>query len=83
MLRISLRGFSTHKFRVILTVISVALGVALMAGTYVLTDTINASYSKLVGSAYAGESVVITPSAPWATTIPRRYRLYRPRCWPK
>ncbi len=64
MLRISLRGFSTHKFRVILTVISVALGVALMAGTYVLTDTINASYSKLVGSAYAGESVVITPSAP-------------------
>jgi putative ABC transport system permease protein len=64
MLRVSLRGFSSHKFRVILTTISVALGVALMAGTYILTDTINASYSKLVGSAYAGESVVITPGAP-------------------
>ena len=64
MLRVCLRGFSSHKFRVILTTISVALGVALMAGTYILTDTINASYSKLVGSAYAGESVVITPGAP-------------------
>ena len=64
MLRISLRTFSAYKFRVVLTAISVALGVALMAGTYVLTDTINASYTKLVGAAYSGESVIITPSAP-------------------
>ena len=64
MLRVSLRGLSAHKFRVILTAISVAVGVALMAGTYILTDTINASYAKLVGAAYSGESVVITPSAP-------------------
>ena len=64
MLRVSLRGLSSHKFRVVLTAISVALGVALMAGTYILTDTINASYTKLVGAAYSGESVVITPSAP-------------------
>ncbi len=64
MLRLSLRSFASHKLRVVLTTISVALGVALMAGTYILTDTINASYSKLVGAAYAGESVVITPSAP-------------------
>jgi putative ABC transport system permease protein len=64
MLRVCLRGFSAHKFRVVLTALSVTLGVALMAGTYILTDTISASYSKLVGSAYTGESVVITPAAP-------------------
>ena len=64
MLRLSLRSFSAHKLRVVLTIISVALGVALMAGTYILTDTINASYSELIGAAYAGESVVITPSSP-------------------
>jgi putative ABC transport system permease protein len=64
MLRVSLRSLASHKLRVVLTTISVALGVALMAGTYILTDTINASYSRLVGAAYAGESVVITPSAP-------------------
>lgn len=64
MLRVLIRGFASHKFRVLLTAISVALGVALMTGTYILTDTINASYTKLVGAAYAGESVIITPAAP-------------------
>ena len=64
MLRVSLRGFSVHKLRVVLTATAVALGVALMAGTYILTDTINASYTKLVAAAYAGESVVISPSQP-------------------
>ena len=64
MLRVSLRSFSAHKLRVVLTTISVALGVALMAGTYILTDTINASYSQLLGAAYSGESVVVTPSSP-------------------
>ncbi|HXW79648.1 MAG TPA: ABC transporter permease [Acidimicrobiales bacterium] len=64
MLRVSLRNLLSHKLRVCLTVFAVALGVALMAGTYILTDTINASYSKLVGAAYSGESVVISPSAP-------------------
>jgi putative ABC transport system permease protein len=64
MLRVSLRNLLSHKLRVGLTVFAVALGVALMAGTYILTDTINASYSRLVGAAYSGESVVISPSAP-------------------
>ncbi len=64
MLQVSLRNLLSHKLRVCLMVFAVALGVALMAGTYILTDTINASYSNLVGAAYSGESVVISPSAP-------------------
>ena len=36
-----LRGFSQRKLRALLTGIAIALGVALMAGTYILTDTIN------------------------------------------
>ncbi len=45
MLKLVLRGFMQRKLRVLLTGIAIALGVALMAGTYVLTDTINQSFA--------------------------------------
>ena len=45
MLSLVLRGFMQRKLRVLLTGIAIALGVALMAGTYVLTDTINKSFA--------------------------------------
>ena len=41
MLTLVLRGFVQRKLRVLLTAVAIALGVALMAGTYILTDTIN------------------------------------------
>ena len=45
MLALVLRGFLQRKLRVLLTGIAIALGVALMAGTYILTDTINHSFA--------------------------------------
>ena len=41
------RGFGARKLRVALTVIAVALGVALISGTYILTDTINKSFDEI------------------------------------
>jgi putative ABC transport system permease protein len=61
MLALSLKGFGARKLRVSLTVIAVALGVALIAGTYVLTDTINRSFDSIFTTAYAGTDVSITP----------------------
>ncbi len=60
MLTLVLRGFVQRKLRVLLTAIAIALGVALMAGTYILTDTINHAFSEVFGSAYANKSVVVT-----------------------
>jgi putative ABC transport system permease protein len=60
MLTVVLRGFVQRKLRVLLTAIAIALGVALMAGTYILTDTINHAFSEVFGSAYANKSVVVT-----------------------
>ncbi|HSZ14787.1 MAG TPA: FtsX-like permease family protein [Solirubrobacteraceae bacterium] len=57
-----LRGFLQRKLRVLLTGIAIALGVALMAGTYVLTDTINRSFAGIFQTANKGHDVVITPS---------------------
>jgi len=82
MLRLVLRGFLQRKLRVALTGISIALGVALMAGTYVLTDTINQSFAGIFGAANRGNSVVISPTETLGR-LPawrrRRARSSRPR----
>src|ERR1035437_8034258 len=62
MLALVLRGFTQRKLRVLLTGIAIALGVALMAGTYVLTDTINRSFASIFPVATRGHDVVITPT---------------------
>ena len=62
MLSLVLRGFMQRKVRVLLTAIAIALGVALMAGTYVLTDTINKSFAGIFSVANRGHDVVITPT---------------------
>ena len=53
--RIALRGLRERKARTAFTLLAVVLGVALIAGTFVLTDTISKSFDKLVAT--AGENV--------------------------
>jgi putative ABC transport system permease protein len=62
MLSLVLRGFMQRKVRVLLTAIAIALGVALMAGTYILTDTINKSFASIFSVANRGNDVVISPT---------------------
>ncbi|HWG08038.1 MAG TPA: ABC transporter permease [Solirubrobacteraceae bacterium] len=62
MARLILRGFLQRKLRVALTGIAIALGVALMAGTYILTDTINQSFAGIFKTAAKGDAVVVTPT---------------------
>jgi putative ABC transport system permease protein len=59
--RVVVRGFFSRKLRAVLTGIAVALGVALMSGTYILTDTINQSFAAIFTSGAAGRSVVVVP----------------------
>jgi putative ABC transport system permease protein len=60
MLALVLRGFLQRKLRVLLTAIAIALGVALMAGTYILTDTINHAFAGVFDTSYKNKSVVVT-----------------------
>ncbi len=62
MAKLVLRGFLQRKLRVLLTAIAIALGVALMAGTYVLTDTINQSFAAIFKNAAKGDDVVVSPT---------------------
>jgi putative ABC transport system permease protein len=62
MLALVLRGFLQRKLRVLLTGIAIALGVALMAGTYILTDTINHSFAGIFHTADETKSVIVSPT---------------------
>ena len=61
MLRVTLRGLAARKLRTILTASAVVLGVAMIAGTYVLTDTINRSFNGIFKQATKGVDVSVTP----------------------
>jgi putative ABC transport system permease protein len=59
MWRIALRGVRARKLRLALTAVSIVLGVAFVSGTFVLTDTLNATFDRIFGNAEAGVSVVV------------------------
>jgi putative ABC transport system permease protein len=59
--RVALRGLADRKLRALTTTLAVFLGVALMAGTYVLTDTINASFDDIFEESLKGTDVVVNP----------------------
>ena len=60
MTRFALRGLLTRKLRAALTGIAIVLGVAMISGTYVLTDTIDRAFTTLFTESYAGTDAVIT-----------------------
>ena len=61
MLTGALKGIAARKMRAAGTIVSVFLGVALIAGTYILTDTINRSFDDIFTTALEGTDVLVTP----------------------
>ena len=60
MIRVALRGLSGRKFRTVLTAIAIVLGVAMMSGAYVLTDTIDKAFDAIFVESYAGTDAVVS-----------------------
>lgn len=54
MLKVALKNLLGHKLRTLFTAVAVALGVGFMAGTFVLTDTVSASFDTIFTQANAG-----------------------------
>jgi putative ABC transport system permease protein len=59
MRKATLKGLLAHKLRLALTALSVVLGVAFVAGTFVLTDTINHTFDNLFSEVTAGVDVSV------------------------
>ena len=60
MLRVVLKGLAGRKLRAALTAFAIVLGVAMVSGTYVLTDTIKAGFSSIFTTVYQNTDVAIT-----------------------
>jgi putative ABC transport system permease protein len=58
--KVALRGIRARKLRAFTTWLAIFLGVALVSGTYVLTDTINASFSDIFSESLKGTDVAVT-----------------------
>ncbi len=64
MFRITWKGMWAHKLRFALTGLAVILGVAFMAGTQILTDTMGKTFDGIFDSTNQGVNVVVRRAAP-------------------
>ena len=62
MIRTAIKGLAANKLRMSLTAISIVLGVAFVAGSFVFTDTINARFETLFTDVYAGVDATVRPA---------------------
>ena len=60
MTRFALRGILGRKLRTVLTALAVVLGVAMVSGTFVLTDSISKAFDAIFSETYRGTDAVIT-----------------------
>ncbi len=63
MIRTALKTIFAHKLRLVLTAMSVTIGVAFIAGTFIFTDTINQTFTDLFDDQFAGQDVIVQGEA--------------------
>ena len=61
---LALKSLWARRFRALATTFAVVLGVAFVAGSYVLTDTIFAAFDEIFSESLSGTSVVVTAENP-------------------
>jgi putative ABC transport system permease protein len=59
-IKVALRGLAGRKLRAVLTGIAIVLGVAMISGTYILTDTVQSAFTNLFTDSYSGTDAVVT-----------------------
>src|SRR5947208_3746942 len=57
MRKVSLRNLAAHKVRLVLTVLSVVLGTAFVAGSFVFTDTLQRTFNGIFDDTAVGVDV--------------------------
>ncbi|MDP8911255.1 MAG: ABC transporter permease [Actinomycetota bacterium] len=64
MISVALKGLAGRKLRASLTALAIVLGVAMISGTYVLTDTIDKAFNSIFTESYAGTDAVVSGRTP-------------------
>src|SRR5438045_5799010 len=65
MWEVTRKGLLAHKFRLLLTSISIILGVGFVAGTFVFTDTIGSVFDHLFTQTTSGTDAVVRAQLPF------------------
>ena len=60
MTAVALKGLATRRLRAALTALAVVLGVAMVSGSFVLTDTISKAFDSIFASSYHGTDAVVS-----------------------
>ena len=60
-----MKSLMAHKLRLLATMMAVVLGVSFMSGTFVLTDTIKATFNNLFAQTSVGKDAVVRAVAPY------------------
>ncbi len=60
MIGVTLKGLAARKLRAALTATAIVLGVAMISGTYILTDTIKSAFGTVFHEVYKRTDVIIT-----------------------
>jgi putative ABC transport system permease protein len=60
MMGVTLRGIAGRKMRSLLTAFAVVLGIAMVSGTFVLTDTFQKAFDKIFTESYVGTDAVVS-----------------------
>ncbi len=60
MIRVALKGLAGRKLRAALTAVAIVLGVAMISGTYILTDTIKSAFGTVFTTVYKHTDGIIT-----------------------
>ena len=68
MIRFAVKGLLGRKLRAALTAIAIVLGVAMVSGTYVLTDSIDKAFDAIFSDVYRGTDATITGKTPFDVT---------------
>ena len=88
MRRAAVQGLLARKLRTALTALAVVFGVAMVSGTFVLTDSISRAFNSLFATTYKNASAVISgreivssssalgPSWEIVTSCPARRRIF-------
>lgn len=65
MLKVALKNILGHKLRTLFTALAIALGVGFMAGTFVLTDTMQSAFDELFSDIGGEIDAVVQGAAPF------------------
>src|SRR4051794_7396672 len=69
MWEVTRKGLLAHKFRLLLTSISIILGVGFVAGTFVFTDTIGSVFDHLFTQTTSGTDAVVRAKLPFKVNV--------------